>query len=174
MLPEQMQWIEKLYRDNFEKLIGYAEFFSGDSSIAQDMVQDTFHEALRHIDKLMIHDNPAGWLMNTLKNKIRENRRKNMRDALRILSLDSDILAVPEYIDALNKELSRLDISELMEQIKCTLKPEEYRLFRRFIFDKASHLEVAKEFGISVYASQKRLERIRKKLRETFPEYGQN
>jgi len=38
------------------------------------------------------------------------------------------------------------------------------------VFDRASHLEVAQEFGISVYASQKRLERIREKLYTVFPE----
>jgi DNA-directed RNA polymerase specialized sigma24 family protein len=38
------------------------------------------------------------------------------------------------------------------------------------VFDRASHQQVAQEFGISVYASQKRLERIRDKLYTVFPE----
>ena len=43
-------------------------------------------------------------------------------------------------------------------------KPEDYRLLCRITLEGATHLEVAKELGISVWSSQKRLQRIRKKL----------
>ena len=49
------------------------------------------------------------------------------------------------------------------------LEVEEYRLLKRLIFDRASHLQVAREFHITVYASEKRLERIRDKLSAVFP-----
>ena len=49
----------------------------------------------------------------------------------------------------------------VIEKVERVLTPEEYQLLKRLVFDRASHLEVAQEFGISVYASQKRLERIR-------------
>ena len=57
-----------------------------------------------------------------------------------------------------------------METIEQTLTAEEYQLLKRIILNKASHLEVAQELGITVYASQKRLERIRDKLGKAFPE----
>ena len=44
------------------------------------------------------------------------------------------------------------------------LPPEDYRLLCRITLEGATHLEVAKELGISVWSSQKRLQRIRKKL----------
>ena len=59
----------------------------------------------------------------------------------------------------------------VIEKVERVLTPEEYQLLKRLVFDRASHLEVAQEFGISVYASQKRLERIRDKLRREFPEW---
>ena len=49
------------------------------------------------------------------------------------------------------------------------LEVEEYRLLKRLVFDGASHLQVAREFHITVYASEKRLERIRDKLSAVFP-----
>ena len=58
----------------------------------------------------------------------------------------------------------------VIEKVERVLTPEEYQLLKRLVFDRASHLEVAQEFGISVYASQKRLERIREKLYTVFPE----
>ena len=54
--------------------------------------------------------------------------------------------------------------------IENVLTPEELHLLKRLVFDRASHLEVAQELGISVYASQKRLERVRAKLYVAFPE----
>ena len=71
--PEQTQWLEHLYRDYYGKLTIYAAATLRSQSRAQDIVQDTFHEALRHVDTLMEHPNPGGWLMVTLKNKLRED-----------------------------------------------------------------------------------------------------
>ena len=63
MLPEQDAFIEKLYHEFFTQLWIYAKAALGDPEQAQEVVQDTFHEAVRHIDLLVVHDNPKGWLM---------------------------------------------------------------------------------------------------------------
>ncbi len=55
-------------------------------------------------------------------------------------------------------------INELLDAIRALLPPEDYRLLCRITLEGATHLEVAKELGISVWSSQKRLQRIRKKL----------
>ncbi len=72
MSSEQDAFFEQMYYNYFRKLTLYAGAQMRNQSRAQDVVQDTFHEALRHIDVLMEHPNPGGWLMTTLKNKIRE------------------------------------------------------------------------------------------------------
>ena len=58
-----------------------------------------------------------------------------------------------------------------LEKIRGALTPEEFRFLKRLVIDKAGHREVAGEFGITLWASQKRLERIRAKLNEIFPEW---
>lgn len=166
MHPDQDRLIEQLHRDYFGKLTLYAAATLKNQSLAQDVVQDTFHEALRHIDTLMDHPNPGGWLMVTLKNKLREAERSRRRYLLRFLSLDTDLLTEPGREDPPPDRMR-----SLLEQIQQALTPEEYRLLTRLTIDGASHLEVAKEFHISVYASQKRLERIRKKLYQQFPQW---
>lgn len=165
MHPEQDTLIEQLHRAYFGKLLLYASAALKDRSRAQDVVQDTFHEAVRHIDTLMTHPNPGGWLMVTLKNKLREDQRAQQRALRHFVSLNTDLLADPEQRDPLDR-----DEPPLLEQIRAALTPEEYHLLTRLTVDRASHLEVARELGISVYASQKRLERIRKKLYQQFPE----
>lgn len=167
MNPEQTQWLEQLYHDYYGKLTIYAAASLRNQSRAQDMVQDTFHEALCHMQTLMEHPNPGGWLMVTLKNKLREEERRQRRYMHRFLSLNTDLLKEPGRQDPEIEDTG----PSLLEQIREALTPEEYLLLKRLTIDRASHLEVAREFGITVYASQKRLERIRKKLQKRFPQH---
>lgn len=174
MLPEQDIFIERLHRKYFRKLTLYAASALRDPMKAQDVVQDAFHGAILHIDDLMAHENPGGWLMETVKNKVRDSERAHRRYIRRFLSLDSDIPAELIPASRLTVELCESDDILPMEKIEQTLTAEEYQLLKRLILDKASHLEAAQEFGITVYASQKRLERIRGKLGKTFPEQRKN
>ena len=170
MMPDEKELIEHLYHLYFKKLYIYANAMLRDSELAKDVVQDTFHEALRRIDVVARHENPGGWLMNVVKNKIKEYERNRCRDRCHLLSINAilaDENTLPEDLVLLQSEPQGESALEIIERI---LTPDELRLLERLVFDRASHLEVAQEFGISVYASQKRLERIRKKLYTVFPE----
>ncbi|MGM9399102.1 RNA polymerase sigma factor [Flavonifractor plautii] len=79
MMPDKNELVERLYRLHFKKLFIYANAVLRDPEQAKDVVQDTFHEALRRIDVFAKHENPGGWLMNTLKNKLKENERTRRR-----------------------------------------------------------------------------------------------
>ena len=170
MLPDQDKLLSQLYQDHFGKLTMYALAVLKNESRAQDAVQDTFHEAITHIDILIQHPNPSGWLMVTLKNKIKEYQRETQKYMLRFLSLSSDLLIEPGQHNPQIEQQLNADGPPIIERIKQALTPEEYLLLKRLTIDQASHLEVAQELGISVYASQKRLERIRKKLKKVFPD----
>lgn len=170
MLPEQDALIEKLHREYFKKLTLYATATLRDPTRAQDVVQDAFHSALLHIDDLMTHENPGGWLMETVKYKIKESERARQRYLYHFFSLDSDISIEIFPSNELITEIQEPDDDLPMRKIEQALTAEEYQFLKRLVLDKASHLEVAQEFGISVYASQKRLERIRDKLYVIFPE----
>lgn len=157
--------IETLYQEHYKRLLAYVTSSVQNRDRAQDIVQDVFHEALRRIDTVTLHENPGGWLMVTAKNKVLEDRRQRTRDLRYFLSLSEELSE-----DAHPTDIKEPDEEPAAEKIKRVLSPEEFQLLRRFAFEGASHLDIAKEFGITVYASQKRLERIRKKLYEFFPE----
>ena len=173
MLAEQNQFIADLYTEYFPKLMIYATSILNDTYRAQDVVQDTFHEAIRHYDTIAASENPGGWLMETLKNKIRDSERSRRRYMRRFLSLNTDVVeeAIPSS-ELLDGHLGR-DETLVLQLVEETLTPEENKLLKRLVFDKAGHLQVAKEFGITVYASEKRLERVRQKLYKVFPERKQ-
>lgn len=170
MLPEQDELVENLHRKYFGKLTVYAASALGKSSKAQDVVQDAFRELLRHMDSDGVRENPGGWLMLTVKNKVKEEKRARQRYIHRFVSLDTDIPGELIPASELAIELHEPGDTLPMEKIERALTTEEFRLLTRLTLDNASHLEVAQEFNISVDASAKRLQRIREKLYEVFPE----
>ena len=163
--PEQERLLETLYHEHYGRLTVYATAALRDRAHAEDVVQDTFHEAMYHLDVLAHHEAPGGWLLVTLKYKLREYERARRRYLLRFLSLDSELARDPVSPAPPLEEQVGLDERQLLAQIDQTLQPEEYRLLLRLTLDGASHLTVAQELGISVYACQKRLQRVRTKLR---------
>lgn len=79
MTEEETVFLENLYATYVNKLVVYARATLDDKGKAQDVVQDTFHEAALKIAALMVHPNPGGWLMQTLKYKIKGYNRARKR-----------------------------------------------------------------------------------------------
>ena len=128
MLPEQDAFIEKLYHEFFTQLWIYAKAALGDPEQTQEVVQDTFHEAVRHIDILMAHDNPKGWLMDALKKKIMHARRSMNRYILRFISLDSGL----EFTDPVlsDEDTAPNNVKDTLREIRRVLSEEEWDLLR--------------------------------------------
>lgn len=169
MNADEEMLLETLFRQYFKKLtlLAYARVKKWD--VSEEIVQDTFHEALLHIGVLREHPNQAGWLVNTTKYKILEYERRRNQMLHRFLEIgDIADLAAPQ--DEIEQAIDRTDhtVETLLETM---LKPDERYLLKRFVFDQATHKEIAEELNISVSASQKRLERIRKKLEINYREH---
>ena len=170
MVPEQELFFEQLYRNLFPELKIYAMRSLQNDAQAEEVVQDTFHEALQKIDILMCHKNPEAWLVLTLQNKIRNHRRSIRKNRERVLSLDVSVIEELGWADAtIEAVLDKLTVQDTEQRVRQALTDEEQYILRRLVFEEATHREVAQELGISVWTSQKRLERIRDKLEKLFP-----
>jgi len=165
--PEQDIFFEALYRANYQKLTLYATVWLNDPGQVEEVVQDTFFTAWHDCETLLHHKAPEAYLMTTLKYKIKESWRARQRYLRLIHALDNGLQAETTALGS----SSPSSIGGLMELVEANLTQEEWYLLRRFVFEGASHLVLAKELGITVWTSQKRLERIRKKLREILPDY---
>ena len=76
---EEEKYIEQLYREMYTRLCFYAKNALGSRTLAEEAVQDTFRIACIKPDSLMNSKNPHGWLINTLKNVIRNRQRTEAR-----------------------------------------------------------------------------------------------
>ena len=135
-------------------------------ALAQEVVQDAFLEAVKNIDKLMSHENPKGWMKNTVKYKVKHAERSFNRYILRFISLDTDIPFEDARFSI--EDGHNPNMFDIMEKIHRILTADEWDLLRKIALEKVPYKDVSAELGITVWTCQKRVQRIREKLREKF------
>ena len=79
---EQRKIIGELYQEMFEKLMVYASVNLGSDSLAEEAVQETFRIACQKPESICNSPNPRGWLVNSLKNTIRNMQSKRAENFL--------------------------------------------------------------------------------------------
>lgn len=155
--PEQESWMEQLYGEVYSSLLIYAQCALKDDPLAEEAVQDAFRIACSSIEELMRSANPAGWLMNALKNVIQNVRRRRARlNKLVVTAFSVEQVTVPP-------QTGGVELALACEQ---ALGEDEYKLLKMVAIDHHTMLEAANEFGISVETCRKRLLRVKKKLKK--------
>lgn len=157
MTAEQDALLEELYKKYFNELQVHAYRYLGDWQSAAEATQDAFLIACQKITDVMNSPNPIGWMKNAVKNTAR-NMAKSRATYLRLFVTNEEL---PNKLDAYE-----LEESDLEQECKEILTDENYYIIKRVAIDGATQLEVAKEMNISLWACQKRVQRIIKQLRD--------
>ena len=152
---EEEKYIEQLYREMYTRLCFYAKNALGSRTLAEEAVQDTFRIACIKPDSLMNSKNPRGWLINTLKNVIRNRQRTEAR-------LSNALLAAMSVCEPQAK--ANVETAEFHAAYSDALGKDDFQLLINIVIRKYSMLEAAEELGISVEACKKRVQRAKKKL----------
>ncbi len=148
--------MEKLYRESYEKLVCVAFRLTGDIDQAMDLVQDVFMLALSRSEELKSHPAPEGWLMKTLENLVRNERR---RLSSREITLDPEIpVAVPE------EDLGLLEI------LPSGLLSKDRKILNWRFREELSHKEIGDRLGISENACRALLHRVLERCRKLLKE----
>lgn len=154
---ETSRIIEELYIEMYDKLCIYAVNALGDRDLAEEAVQDTFRLACMKADELLKSSNRRGWLMNTLKNVIRNYKKSRARFA-RLLEALNLLGSRPTPRDGKSEvELEQLYVSVLGQ--------EDFELLKYVMIENNTMRDAADKFGISVEACKKRIQRAKQKLR---------
>ena len=157
-----MQLFDQYYGKMYQKLKLYAFSQLKDMESAEDVVQDTFCTTIERWEQFCKSQNPEGWLMQTLKYKIMNKKRaeqKNQRIAKECENNE----------DAIQKQIIPTDDKYgVWMYCRERLSAEEYALLCSVIIEGKKFSEIAQEMGISLWASQKRMQRLLKKLRKMF------
>lgn len=158
---EEEKFIEQLYREMYTRLYFYAKNAQGNKMLAEEAVQDTFRIACIKPESLMSSKNPRGWLINTLKNVMRNRQRTEAR-------LNNLLLAAMSAYEPQAK--ATVDTVEFHAAYSDVLGGDDFQLLINIVIRRYSMLEAAEELGISVEACKKRVQRAKKRLQKIIEE----
>ena len=157
MTVEQSKQIEELYLEMYDLLMAYARSSLNNEPLAEEAVQETFRIACMKPEDLLTSLNPKGWLINTLKNTIRNTERVRA-NASKLLAAYT---AAQGYESAFSEDKLCLEVA-----YENVAHSEEFKLIKEMAVDGKSHLEMAQARGISVDACKKRVQRAKAFLRQ--------
>ena len=147
----------------YGSLYSYAYGILKNTHLAEEAVQETFQVACSKPTALTSSKNSKGWLMNTLKNVVRNTLRKRTTLEKYIAEAESaniDLIAGPA--PGSNVDLMYSDM----------VTEAEFQLLKWVAIDQYTMLETAESLGISEEACKKRVQRAEKKLRRKIEEIG--
>lgn len=145
-------FLSNLYQQAYPTMYRTAYRLTGCRDDALDVIQKTFLLALSQQEELEYHPNPMGWLMVTMNNLVKNERRRMAR-----------LMEIP-LEDAAQFPAQGPDVP-FYETLPRDLSEEEKQLLSWKYELELDHREIAKRLGISPMACRARLSRILKKCR---------
>jgi RNA polymerase sigma-70 factor (ECF subfamily) len=155
MTPTVRQ-VEALYEAHGPALLAYLRRLAGHADLAEDLLQETFVQALRNLDRLGQVVSTRAWLFTIARNLgVSSLRRRRLRLAT---GLSDEMAVAPAPIENPRLERMRLAIGQLPDKHRETL---ELRLR-----DDLSYEEIAEVLSIPVGTVRSRLHHAVRQLRE--------
>jgi RNA polymerase sigma-70 factor (ECF subfamily) len=174
--------IARLYDDHVDGLYAFVYYRVGrDTSLAEDVVQDTFASALRRAaDYDPGRGSVGAWLSTLSRNVIRDHLRAHRRADELAATWDRIDRSLAQVYQALADEplagevLERDETRDIVNMAIAHL-PEQYRLVLTRKYVDGEPLEtLARELDISVDAAKSLLARARRAFRDTFAALGKS
>ena len=148
-------FFQEIYRQTYEGLLRYITNVCRNRDMAEDILQETYFEALVQCDALRQHKNVRGWLYKTAGYKMRNYIRKYKKAGV-------DLDAVQEFggCDNLYGE------AEWKMTLCRLLGKEEAKIFWQYYVLGCTGSELAMQLGITENCLKVRMHRYRKKVLE--------
>ena len=145
-------FLTQLYREEYPALYRVAYRLMGSRDDAQDMIQKTFLLAISQQEELSRHPNPGGWLVVTLNNLVKNERRRMAHQ-----------VEIP--LEDVSRFPTRGPDIPFLESLPDGLSVEEQQFLSWKFELELDHREIARRLGISPEACRTRLSRLLKKCR---------
>ena len=155
------------YQDKIYRMVYYRVRSRMD---AEDLTQDIFLKAYRHLSKL---DGPEAfytWLFRIAVNRVKDyHRKKKFRSLFGMISVDEEAMTAPDAGDesSIEKEIIRKDFWKQIGKMLNRLSPKEREVFLFRFFDQLSINEISVSLGKSQSTVKTHLYRAIEKFRNT-------
>ena len=156
MDPSSRTMFEAIYKKYYNQLVAHAYRYLHDWPLSNEAAQEAFLVTWRRFDTFQASENKIGWLKVTTKNIALNMVTKMIREKQLFIS----ICEASDNVATNSMEIP-LSVDLMFQNI---ITDEEIYLLKRIVLDKATYLDLSKELNISVWACQKRMQRLLKKL----------
>jgi RNA polymerase sigma-70 factor (ECF subfamily) len=155
--------LEELYTDIKDKLYSYIMKLSGNSYIAEEIVQETFCRALEHIliDKKALS---TAWFYTVARHKYFDYIKKQNKFKYDV-DLDNE---VDSSISDLDNNLIKSDEAALIKKVLSQLKDNYREILILREFKELSYEEISKITGMNLVQVKVTLYRARSKFKELY------
>ncbi len=150
---DRERFFEELYMETYKGLFRYIKGVSGREDMIEDILQETFFEAYKQLDKLSGHENPKGWLYKTASFKLKAMNR--LRDNMNY--------TVDEFIDLVDRR-DEFSECELMVALDSMLGTKEKMLFCQYYLEGFTGSEISDKLGITEANFKVKMHRAKKKI----------
>jgi RNA polymerase sigma-70 factor (ECF subfamily) len=167
---------EGLLRDSYRQAFALAFRLTGNSSEAEDLVQDTFVRAYRFFHRFDDSLPFANWLYRIMCNAHIDSVRR--RGKLRTTSLEFDTpagastLEIPDSSGSPDRDLLDSTMSERVQRCLVEMNPEFRTAVLLADVEGMAYEDIAQTMGTSVGTVRSRIHRGRKQLRQLLVHSG--
>lgn len=156
---KKIDFYNRIFLEMYDEIRRFILHYSRDERVVDDAVQETFLEAYRHINELIIHPNYKGWLYNTAKYKAQ--KLKHRLQQIDILCIDL------EEVDRKNVTIKENTDVLFWDSLKNELSANDFKLLYLKYIQGYSLKDIAKILKISLGACKMRHVRLLEKLKKT-------
>lgn len=168
------QRADELVDCHYESVYRYAYRLSGCATTAEDIVQETFVQAIRHLHQLRSNDAERGWLLAIARRQFMRVLRKVVhKQHGRMVSIDNPNVDVESVLcenEHLPRPLQAIDDQDSIQRALSQLGPDARMIVVMHYFEELSYAEIAAQLEIPMGTVMSRLSRSREQLRKLLDE----
>lgn len=162
------QVFEKLFKDQYPILCGYARKYLDDVDQAEEIVQEMFFSFWQKKEKLSINTSLEAYLFRSVRNsclnylkhlKVREEHRMATSDEIR------------KKEQEVHDNVVVLELQERIEHVIDLLPPERKKIFKMSRYDELKYKEIAEKLNLSIKTVEAQMGKALKYLRLHLSDY---
>lgn len=143
----------------------------GDRALAEDLTQETFVRAYRHLGSLREEDKFSTWLFSIAKNVAREHLRSGERRASKVELDDESVLELRDERQTPAGALLDKELNAVVRHALGALDEDKRLVFALKIFQQRSYEEIVEITGFSLPKVKTDLHRARAEMRRRIGPY---
>jgi RNA polymerase sigma-70 factor (ECF subfamily) len=143
----------------------------GERALAEDLTQETFVRAFRHLGALREEGKFSTWLFSIAKNVAREHLRSSERRAVKVELDDESVLELRDERQTPSGELLDKELNSVVRRALGALDEDKRMVFTLKVFQQRSYEEIVEITGFSLPKVKTDLHRARAEMRRRVSPY---